>query len=71
MTKSLTTAEIMQILGKEIMWCEENPDRVLSAEYRKGFINGLIQARNLIGEANRQVRMYPNGHDTIPDEATP
>lgn len=44
--------EIMQVLNKEIEWCNENPDTAFHAEYRKGFINGLIQAKYLISEVS-------------------
>lgn len=51
--KPLTLDEVMQVLNKEIEWCNENPDPAFHAEYRKGFINGLIQAKYLISEASR------------------
>lgn len=38
-----------ELIALEIKWCEENPDKAFSAEYRKGFINGLIQARYILG----------------------
>lgn len=42
-------ASIIEVIGKEIKWCIEHPDDNLSADYRKGFVNGLIQARYLVG----------------------
>lgn len=45
--------DIMQVLNKEIEWCNKNPDSVFHAEYRKGFINGLIQAKYLISELSK------------------
>ena len=44
----LKVKEIMQILDNEIEWCNENPDKAFHKEYRKGFINGLIQAKYII-----------------------
>lgn len=52
----MVLAEIMQILNKEIEWCNENPDSAFHAEYRKGFINGLIQAKYLISEVSKTSR---------------
>lgn len=49
----LTLDEVMQVLNKEIEWCNKNPDPTFHAEYRKGFINGLIQAKYLISEASK------------------
>ena len=51
----LTKAEIIQILDKEIKWCIDNPNEAFHAEYRKGFINGLIQAKYLITEASKEI----------------
>jgi hypothetical protein len=48
--KLLKYAEIIQVLENEIKWCLDNPDKAFSAEYRKGFINGLIQAKYLTTE---------------------
>ena len=45
--------DIMQILDKEIIWCEKHPDNTFHKEYRKGFINGLIQAKYLISELSK------------------
>ena len=42
---------VVQIINKEIQWCYQNPimDEV-SREYRKGFIKGLEETKNLIIE---------------------
>ena len=45
----LKLKDIMQILDDEIRWCDDHPDKAFHKEYRKGFINGLIQAKYLIG----------------------
>lgn len=42
--------DIVQILDKELRWCIENPDKTFHKEYRKGFWNGLIQAKYLVTE---------------------
>lgn len=55
MPRPLTTDEIMQVLNDEIMWCEKNPDKAFHAEYRKGFVNGLIQAKYLITGAEEML----------------
>lgn len=57
-TRLLTSDEIMRILNKEIEWCNENPDSAFHAEYRKGFINGLIQAKYLISEASKKRKSF-------------
>lgn len=49
----MVLAEIMQVLNKEIEWCNKNPDPAFHTEYRKGFINGLIQAKYLISEMSK------------------
>lgn len=47
-TISQTASAFMDMIGREILWCNEHPDKAFTAEYRKGFVNGLIQARLLI-----------------------
>lgn len=42
--------EVADVLAKEIAWHESNPDTSLSTEYRKGFVNGMIHARQTIGD---------------------
>ena len=44
----MKTRDIIQVINKELNWCIENPDEAFPAEYRKGFANGLIQAKYLI-----------------------
>ncbi len=39
--------EEIGLIAKEILWHEQNPDRALSKEYQKGFINGMIHLRQL------------------------
>ena len=46
----MKTRDIIQIIDKELNWCIENPDEAFHTEYRKGFVNGLIQAKYLIVE---------------------
>jgi hypothetical protein len=46
----------MALIEREVIWCEENPDSAFSDEYRKGFINGLVQSRLLVSEADRLLR---------------
>jgi hypothetical protein len=41
--------EVADVLAKEISWHEDHPDKSLSIEYQKGFVNGLIHARQTIG----------------------
>lgn len=41
----------LAVIEAEILWCNQNPDKAFTAEYRKGFINGLVQARLLITKA--------------------
>lgn len=41
----------IDVLNQEIKWCMDNPDGVLSKDFQKGYINGLIQAKYLIGMA--------------------
>lgn len=44
--------EEIGLIAKEILWHEQNPDRALSKEYQKGFINGMIHLRQLLGEVH-------------------
>lgn len=48
--KKIKLEDIMEILNAEIKWCNEHPDKAFHTEYRKGFINGLIQSKYLINE---------------------
>lgn len=43
-------SDAIQVLEKEIKWCIDNPDSAFHPEYRKGFVNGLIQAKYLVSE---------------------
>lgn len=38
----------IEIIDKEITWCEENSHGTVPREYQEGFIAGLKQARLLI-----------------------
>lgn len=49
----MQTNEIIGAIDADILWHEQNPEEAPSAEYRKGFINGLIQAKYIIGEVKR------------------
>ena len=40
--------DIIEILNTEIVWCLDHPEKAFHKEYRKGFTNGLIQAKYLI-----------------------
>ena len=42
--------EVSDFLAKKIAWHEQNPDKSLSDEYRKGFVSGLIHARQTVGD---------------------
>jgi len=44
---------IIDALNREIIWCNDNPDKAFTAEYRKGFVNGIIQSKYIIGEIKR------------------
>lgn len=53
----MNKAEAMKVIDSEIRWCEANPDKNLSPDYRDGFVNGLIQAKYLlngIAQSNQQ-----------------
>lgn len=41
---------IIEIIDNEIKWCNKNDDKALSSDFKKGFTNGLIQAKYLIHE---------------------
>lgn len=49
------TEPYIQAINSEILWCEKYPGPAFHAEYRKGFVNGLIQAKYLIQKV-REVR---------------
>jgi len=38
----------IDLIQKELDWCEENPDKNLSPEYQDGFKRGLEQAVRLL-----------------------
>lgn len=46
-------SEVIEILSKELDWCNKNPMPQFSDEYRNGFRNGLIQARFLVSQMGR------------------
>lgn len=48
----------MQAINSEILWCEKYPDPAFHAEYRKGFINGLIQAKYLIQKVREASELW-------------
>lgn len=39
--------EIIEVLEHEIKWCETHPEN-MPEDWRKGFINGLKQAKRLV-----------------------
>lgn len=43
-----TLNDFRKAIESEIKWCEEHPEKAFSSEYRKGFINGLIQAKYIL-----------------------
>lgn len=47
-------SDIIKMLDAEIRWCFDNPDEKLSKDYRKGFTNGLVQAKYLMNELASQ-----------------
>ena len=44
----LDEAEVLQVLDKEIAWCQEHPDAIISEDYQAGFRKGVEQAKYLI-----------------------
>ena len=46
----INSDDLAQLIDQEIRWCIDNPDKALHKEYQKGFINGLIQAKYLLGQ---------------------
>ena len=42
----------IQVIDSEIKWCEANEVVGISTEFRKGFVEGLIQAKYLINTMN-------------------
>ena len=49
-TVDVTGFEVSDFLAKEIAWHEQNADESLSTDYRRGFVNGLIHARNTVSD---------------------
>lgn len=47
---NISIKEVIEIVGKEILWHEGNADKQLSMAYQKGFINGMIHIRQLLGQ---------------------
>jgi len=52
----LDIEDIIKILDKELKWCFDNPDKTFHKEYRKGFTNGLIQAKYLMVELELKIK---------------
>ena len=61
--------DAVHAIDKELSWRFENPDYALHAEYRKGFTNGLIQAKYLIGEMLALTFSNASGLDLIGRDA--
>lgn len=48
----------IQLIEKEIKWCEDNKQSVdLSEDYKKGFIKGLEQALFFIKSKSKQLKV--------------
>ena len=52
----LELKDVIEILNTEINWCIDNPDKAFHKDYRKGFTNGLIQAKYLIVEFQEKIK---------------
>lgn len=66
----LRYSEVIEIFEKEIKWCIDNPDKGFNAEYNKGFINALIQAKYLVtqlAQLNKKEIGYMGDIGGIPD----
>lgn len=66
----LRYSEVIKILENEIKWCVDNPDKGFNAEYNKGFINALIQAKYLVTQLahlNKNEPGYMGDIGGIPD----
>ena len=42
--------KMFDAIDAEILWCADNPDKKLSADYQLGFMRGLSQVKKIIGE---------------------
>lgn len=62
---ALNNNEAVELIGKEILWHEQNPDKALSKEYQKGFVNGMIHVRQLLGSAASAVSQDSERVDDI------
>ena len=45
--KNMTKKDMIELLKKEIKWCNENPKN-MPEEWREGFISGLKQAIKMV-----------------------
>jgi hypothetical protein len=62
----LTKKEVEDILQLEINWCLDHPDPTMNRDQHIGFVNGLMQAKILIRNAERVLRstsFHPDRHD--------
>lgn len=66
-----THREVIEILSKELDWCNKNPMPQFSDEYRNGFRNGLIQARYLVTQIGGLTLPAPDkGDSPAPEKST-
>jgi hypothetical protein len=47
--RSMTKKQIQRIIDAELAWCKENRG-VMSADYERGYMNGLRQIKRLVKE---------------------
>ena len=53
----LTTRQILDLIGNEIKWCEENGKKPELSENQKWFVLGLKQAMGLILQAEFTMKL--------------
>lgn len=56
--------EVIEVISKELDWCNKNPMPQFSDEYRNGFRNGLIQARYLVTQIGGLTLPAPDKGDS-------
>ena len=57
--------ELKKLIKQELEYCRKDKTKVVSEEYKKGFIKGLEQVLFFIDELNNKIRIEKNKWNII------
>jgi len=57
--------ELKKLIKQELKYCRKDKSKVVSEEYKKGFIKGLEQVLFFIDELNNKIRIEKNKWNII------